>query len=242
VKLTRRAACRVVLHGLAGASATLLLAGAADAANRRNPQFHFTESYARKVVRVDEPDGSKVFEPVESGKFTLYARLPLDSIDSAAFNEDTAVTIALEDTVFDVLLGDDPSYSPGRTSAQISYSDTDDSGITLVYLSILLRWNSKELTVRVRGRTPDFQDSIIAVQYLDDFTGPYEDVSDAAITVEDTTFNFDVDYTGRVTTRTVVRGPEREEFDVSSTSLKAKGTPAGVDQLGRRSQRHVRKA
>ena len=240
MKLTRRAACRLVLGSLAGASASLLLGSQSEAASRRDPEFKFSESYARKLVRVLDEDGSKLFETVETGKFSLYARIPLDQIDPSTFTEDTAITIELEDTFFDLLLGDDPAYSPGRPSASISFSDVDDNDVTVVYLSFLLRWNTKELTIQAHGRTPDFQEPIIAGLYIDGVTQRYGDVSEAAITVEDTTYYFDVDYSGSVTTQTVARGPDREEFEVSSTRLRAKGIPAGFDQLGRRSQRPVR--
>lgn len=239
MKLTRRAACGLVMRGLVGASAAAFLTGEAQAASRRKPEFRFTESYARKVVRVRDEDGSQVFEPVESGKFNLFARIPLDAIDTTEFDEDTALTIELEETVFDLLLGDDPNYQAGRTSARISYSNTDENGTTLVHLSIILHWTTKELTVRMRGRTPEFQEPILAGEYLDEISSRYEDVSEAIITVEDTSHYFDVDYTGRVVSQTVVRGPEREEFDVSSSSLQAKGLYAGVDELGRRSQRRA---
>jgi hypothetical protein len=241
VKLTRRAACRLVLHGLAGASASLFLEGRAEAANRTKPQFQFSESYARKVVRVVEPDGTKVFEPVESGKFSLTARLPLDEIDPSTFNADTALTIELEEVIFDLLLGDDPAYTAGRTSANISFSEVGGDGLPVVYLSFQIRWNTKSLTIKAHGLTPDFQEPILAGYYLDDFSQRYGDTSEAAITVDDGTYYFDVDYSGRVVTQTVVRGPDREEFDVSSTSLKAIGHDGGFDRLGRRSRRQAGK-
>jgi hypothetical protein len=237
MKLTRRAAGGLLLRGLVGFSASMLLSGEAEAANRRQASLRLSESYARKVVRLRDENGDQVFEPVESGKFDLTVRVPLEGINPAAFDEETALTLELEDTLLDLLLGDDPSYRPGRTSAHLLYSDVDDHGVTVVYLNAQLHWSSKELTLRVQGRTPGFQDPILAGFYLDDFTRRFGDTTTAALTLDNTTFYFDVDYGGRVTSRTIVRGPAQEEFDVSSVSLKAKGIPAGVDSLGRRSRR-----
>lgn len=242
MKLTRRAAGKLLFQGLAGLAMSALLVERSEAASRRQPSFQFSETYARTVVRVVDEDGDQVFEPVESGTFKLTARLPLEGIDPATFDEETALTIELEDTFFDLVLGDDPNYRPGRTSALITYSDIDDDGAPVVYLSFQIRWNSKELTVKAEGLTPDFQDSLVAGSYMDDITHRFSDTGESAITVEDTTFYFDVDYSGKVTSRTVVKGPAREEFDVSSVSLKAKGIPAGIDQLGRRSRRPRRGA
>lgn len=241
MKLTRRAAGSLLFRGLTGFAMSALVAGEAEAASRRQPSFQFSESYARKVVRLQE-DGDQVFEPAESGKFKLTARLPLEGIDPTTWDEETALTIELEDTLFDLVLGDDPNYRPGRTSALITYSDLDDNGDPIVYLSFQVRWNTKELTLKAEGLTPEFQESILAGFYLDEISRRFEDTSEAAITVEDTTFYFDVDYSGKVTSRTVVKSPAREEFEVSAVSLKAKGLPAGVDQLGRRSRRPRRSA
>jgi hypothetical protein len=237
MKLTRRAACSLALRSVLGASASLLLAGSTDAASLPKPEFRFTESYGRKLTRLRDPDGTVVFEAVERGKFELFTRVLLDGIDPTAFDAGTAITVQLEDTTFDLLLGDDPTYRPGRTSVHLVFSDTDDNGLPIVYLNITLNWTPQALTIRITGKTPDFQDPILAGFYIDDFTRRYADVSEAAITVDDTTFYFDVDYSGRVTTRTVFRGPDQEEFDISATRLHGKGFFAGIDQLGRRSQR-----
>lgn len=241
MKLTRRAACTRVLRGLAGASAAWLLPAGAEAAGRRSAEFRFTESYARRIVRVRAPDGAQVLEPVESGKFNLFARLPLTEVDPATFDAETSITLELEDTQFDVLLGDDPTYRPGRTFARITHTTTDENNAPVAYLTFVLRWTSNELTLRVKGQTGGLQEPILAGWYLDDFSWRFENASLAAATVEDSTFYFEVDYAGRVVTRTVRRGPAREEFDVSSVKLQAKGLPVGTDQLGRRAPRAVRR-
>jgi hypothetical protein len=95
------------------------------------------------------------------------------------------------------------------------------------YLVVNLRWTTKRLTVKISGKTAPyfFLDPILAGNYVGAETGPIEDVVDAAVDFLGEDFEafapFDVNITGKVRAKTVVKG--EEEFEVSTISLKGKG-------------------
>jgi hypothetical protein len=97
------------------------------------------------------------------------------------------------------------------------------------YLVVSLKWTNNHLTVTVNGKTAPylFMDSILAGDYVGVETGPIEDIVGAAVDFSGEDFEvfvaFDINITGKVTTKTVHKG--EEDFDVSTVSLKGKGIP-----------------
>jgi hypothetical protein len=193
----------------------------------------FSESYKQKAACVNI-EGEQFCGVADTGKFKISAKISLSGIDINQFNEETYLSIELAGFFFEAILGDDPDYTPGVKHAKFVYSDEFVDPITeeisnIDYLVVSLKWTNNHLTVTASGKTAPyfFINSILAGNYVGVETGPIEDVVDAAVDSLGEDFEvfvvFDINITGKVTTKTVHKG--EEDFDVSTISLKGKGIP-----------------
>jgi len=191
----------------------------------------FSESYRQRAACV-RIEGERFCDLADTGKFKISARISLSGIDIDQFNEETYFSVELAGFFFEAVLGDDPGYTPGVKRAKFVYSEEFQDPITeeikiLDYLVVNLRWTTKRLTVTISGKTAPyfFLDPILAGNYVGGETGPIEDITNADINFSGEDFEvfapFDVNITGKVRSRTVVKG--EEEFEVSTISLKGKG-------------------
>jgi hypothetical protein len=200
--------------------------------------LNFTESYGQKVpcekYCYNYDEGYKGYggggdcyyycDVEDSGKFKIVAKVSLAGIDiKNQLNKSTSFAIQFSDFSSQNVLGDDKNYTSGKTSAKFLYYDTYYDS-TVCYLKISLKWNSKQLTVTVEGKTPDWGvNPILANDYLGEESGPINNSAIAKVNFSTLQALFDVSITGKVTTKTVVK--HGEEFEVSNISLKGKGTP-----------------
>ena len=191
----------------------------------------FSESYRQKVTCVNI-EGGRSCHVTDTGKFRISAKISLSGIDIDQFNEETYFSIDVPGFNFEAVLGDDPKYTPGVKRAKFVYSEEVQNPTTeeikiYDYLVVNLRWTTKRLTVTLSGKTAPyfFLNRILAGNYVGTETGPIEDITNADINFSGEDFEVfapsDVNITGRVRSRTVVKG--EEEFEVSTISLRGKG-------------------
>lgn len=185
----------------------LLMAGRSFAAD----SFSFSESYADKVY-CEKDEGELWCDVGFSESYKITAKISLIGIDINQFNGDTYISINLEGFFFEAFLGDDSSYTPGKKSAKFS----EEYGPT-----VSLKWTNKQLTITINCKHTS--DTIMAGDYVGQESGPIDATASAHIEFADASIDFDVAVTGKVTTKTVRKG--EDEFEVSTISLKGKGTP-----------------
>lgn len=88
--------------------------------------------------------------------------------------------------------------------------------------TVSLKWTNKQLTITISSKHDIC--GIMAQNYVGQESGPIEETVSAHIEFADASADFDVAVTGKVTTKTVRKG--EDEFEVSTISLKGKGTPS----------------
>lgn len=165
------------------------------------------------------------------GKFTITGKISLNGIDITKFNKDTSFIIVAGGFSFEALLGDDYIYSrtPGKTSFSVSYIDRlEESDKPIKYITIKLKWTSKLLTMTVTGLTPDFIYPIIADYYVGDATHSFADSTIAYVELGDLYSGFNMNYSGKVTTKNIKK-KDGKDYTTSSVTVKGKGTETSED-------------
>jgi len=133
--------------------------------------FTFNESYQNQESCFPLWGTTFCDTTVDTGKFTIKAKLLLNGFDISQFNKETLFGIGIGAFSFDGYLGDDWTYVPGKTSVKISYVQTDEeTGRPVRYLTWQMSWNTKQLNVTLSGVTPDYVDPIMADMYVDENT------------------------------------------------------------------------
>jgi hypothetical protein len=181
----------------------------------------FTDTYKQKVLC------SKLYgycEVFDSGKFVITAKISLAGIDTSRFDSSTGFYIEVGNFYYYGWLGDDPAYMPGKRNAKITISGSDFYNRVVDYLRVNLKWNTKQLTIKIVGITPEHEFPIWAYYYLyDNYNSIYEE-TDAYIEFgEDIQLWFDsIIISGRAVTKEVKK--KGELFDVSNIRLNGAGT------------------
>lgn len=181
----------------------------------------FTDNYKQKVLC------SKVYgycDVFDSGKFVITAKISLDGVDTSQFDRDTEFYIEVGNFYYVGWLGDDPAYVPGKRNAKISYSERDFYNRHINYLNVILKWNQKQLTIKIKGITPDLEFPILAYNYLyEDYNSIYEETYAYIEFGDDIQLWFDpVIISGKAVTKEVKK--KGELFDVSNIRLNGAGT------------------
>jgi hypothetical protein len=196
---------------------------AAAAANT----FKFTDTYAQKVGWV--PWG--YYDVRDIGKFTITAKVSLANVDINKFKRDTGFYIYVGYFDWYCELGDDGWYAPGKTSAKIVVSPEypDYYGNTSSYLQIQLKWNTKQLQVKITGITPDNLTPIWADDYLYNYDTPtVDDITDAYIEFgDDVKVLFDPIW---IKGKATVKYNKKYGGDVSNVKLTGTGTGIPVTE------------
>jgi hypothetical protein len=159
-------------------SATILTSATVFGAGGNS--FKYKESYKQKLQYSSYYDYYDVFD---YGKFNISAKLLLEgkNIDLSQIDGNTEFYFEVGDVYTDVILADG-IYRPGKKgSGKASFVLSDYDYVTdrnnVPYMWINLSWNSKTLTVKIKGLTgtPDIVLPIIAYDYLYEDPGSYDD-------------------------------------------------------------------
>jgi hypothetical protein len=139
----------------------------------------YNESYKQKLV-CGYVYGYYDCQVFDFGKFNISAKFSLVGVDLGQIDGNTEFYFEIGDVYADVVLKEG-SYALGKTNkASFVLSDYDwvtDSNQQ--YMWINLSWNSKTLTIKIKGLTgtPDITYPIIAYDYVYDDPGVYNDDS-----------------------------------------------------------------
>lgn len=173
------AATRALLLAAPLAVALAVLHGApaeAGAAARAKTLVNFNEIYA-----VDATSAK--------GKARVEARIPADPTVTAAFDATTPFSASLGGFSFSGVLGDDPSYVAGKTSATLTHDALDGSGRVLV---AKVRWTGRQLIARISAVTGGDNACVVADSYAMDDSGPVYDNRTAQFSVGGVTATWDI--------------------------------------------------
>ena len=176
---------------------------------------------AKETLNCHTEDGEIYCDEFWSSTLKMSAKVSLNGLDINEIDEDTYFGIDTNGkTYIEAWLGDDPNYYKGKKSAKIIFSDVEDWGSILK--TVTLKWNTKQLTIGVtyqyklsveNNSIPECKKYKGCAEYIFNFS---DDVSE----------KFFVNYSGKNTTKTVIRGGE--EYYLTTTSVSGKATPASV--------------
>jgi hypothetical protein len=159
--LTLAASLAVAFAVLHGAPAD------AEAGSRTKTVITFNEIWA-------EDAGSA------KGRVHVEARIPADPAVTEAFDASTPFDVSVGFFGFTGVLGDDPAYVPGATSATLTQEALDGSGRVL---TAKIRWTPRQVIVRISGVTGADVSNVLADTYSMEDSGPVWDNLDAQVTV-----------------------------------------------------------
>lgn len=126
-----------------GMLAGLLLMGVAAQAK---PAIVSLKESLREKVNCNDLCGESF-----TGAFTFQFRRPIDPNRAASFDADTEFVVRVHDFLIVRRLGDDPNYAPGDESAEFENFDMGGKKS----LSMKIGWKKSELTVTIKGKTPE---------------------------------------------------------------------------------------
>ena len=186
--------------------------------------LNFSESY-EQTYACNWEDWELSCGAIDSGQFRVVGRVSLNGIDITQFNKSTPFTLSVSGFSFRGLsfkaaLGDDPDYRRGNRSARVVFSNSEGRR-DLRYLTVVLRWDSKNLTVAINGKTPQFLDTLMAAKYLGAETGPVNETVFGLLQFSDVSVNFQFTITGNVATEAV--GLEGQASTLSKIELNGLG-------------------
>jgi hypothetical protein len=124
-----------------------------------------------------------------SGKVRVEARIPVDPTVTAAFDASTPFSASLGGFSVSGVLGDDPSYVPGKSSATLTEDALDGSGRVLL---AKIRWTDRQMIVRITSVTGGDRAPVIADTYSMEDSGPVYDNRAAQVSVGGVTANWDL--------------------------------------------------
>lgn len=215
--LTRRGVLRAGVLTLVGG-----MGGWQEATAGTRPRVSFTESLSQDVRCIRDGVGSVECVPVTLGSFRIAARLPLDEVDLFDIDEGTPIYIRFGELVCHHYLGDDFSYVYGKRQARIVLREPGENGAAATPLVIALAWNRRNVSIIVTGRTPDYQEPIIADEFLGHRTKTFHTNTVASFAFGDIQADFSVDLRGRVSSYT--RTLDEDYFVVSRVRLAGKSS------------------
>lgn len=207
----------------------------------------FNDSYVDKVKMFRE-EGDTWYEEYTGGKFAATFKLDLSSIFPASetqnitkqFNGTTCFSIVVGAVMEEFCLGDggDVKYTEGKANATVARKEDvgEEREKWITVMKTTVKWTKKNvLTIKISGNAawvgwiladnydgtsePAITDTVITSVMV---TGTFIDNTSADITSFYATS--DVAVTGNSDTKPVVKGPDQEEFELTTVKLTGKGT------------------
>ena len=158
---------------------------AAHAAAASTNTLTFSETLSDKVVCTGNTADGWNCALLSRYGLTISAKILLSGVTITNFDENTSFNLKLGRFSVSHSLGDDLKYLLGKTSATFVDKETSDSGRTVVYQTVHLKWTAKQLTVTIRGKTPDASTSnlfpISADNYDGSASGPINGMTSGSI-------------------------------------------------------------
>jgi hypothetical protein len=182
----------------------------------------FTDTYADKLVNCSKSLGCDV---AGTGKYTVNATISLAGFNISDFNQDTSFGLQVGYLDVSAVLGDDSSYKAGKKTAKFYFYAQDDNGNNVQVTSAQLNWNSKQLTITIKGILTDFSQSIATMDYLYENTSAFDNI-DGYISFSDANNSADIYFDVQVTGSAKVKTTNKygDAYDISTINLKGTGT------------------
>ncbi len=215
--LTRRTLIKSGFLALLGG-----ITGAQGSHAGTRPHVTFSEALSQDVRCIRDREGLVECVPVTQGSFRLVARLPLDEVDLFDIDEGTPVYVRIGELVCHHYLGDDFRYVYGKRQARIVVLEPGENGTVSTPLVMHLAWNRRNVRIAVTGRTPDYQEPILADEFLGQRTKSFRTSTVASFAFGDVSADFSVPIRGRVQSYT--RLLDEEYFVASRVRLSGSGS------------------
>jgi hypothetical protein len=185
--------------------------------------FKFSDSYKEKLLNLYGWEDLFYF-----GKFNINAKIYFDNVDTSQFNSDTCLDVEVGWFSLFTCLGDDPAYQQGKTGTKMVFTGDDYYlGDNIPYLWANLKWNSKKLTIKIKGLTgtPDIGFPIMADDYMYFDPGTYDDSTDATVLLyndPDAPF-IDTSFDMYTTAKVKMKTNRKWDWDLYQVSVKGNG-------------------
>ena len=204
------------------------LTGSGSAATAKNA-LKFSESLKDKVVCSNAVNLGTRCGVNTADSFSVVAKMSLTGVDISQFDPNTVFDFSIGNVHVSNLLGDDPRYTKGKTSASFSLSEFGAKGKAVVYQTIRVKWSTKQLTVTVKGKTSALATSSLVPVLANTFDGsPSRSINTVIVgTIDLGAFHVDfypVTATGNVSTQNVL-GKDHGVWQISTVKLKGSGAP-----------------
>jgi hypothetical protein len=212
-------------------SAALLFSSSVFGASSNS--FKYNESYNQKLLCSSYYGYCDVFD---YGKFKISAKLLLEGkdIDLNQISGDTEFYLEVGDVYVDVFL-DEGIYVPGKNGkGKASFVLSDYDWVTdkdnVPYMWIKLNWNSKKLSINIKGLTgtPDISYPVISYDYLYMDSDTYSDQLSGYVNFAGTEWAFQVPSTMKVKQKTK-KDKDKYPWDLWSVKAKGNGYEVPVD-------------
>jgi hypothetical protein len=184
--------------------------------------FKFSDTFTEKLAC---SSFYKYCESYWTGKYQVNAKISLAGIDITKFNEDTEFALQVGYLDIEAFLGDDSGYFPGKKSATFYFYDEYDDNILLY--AAQLKWNTKQLTIKIKGVLTEFSSLILALDYVYENEPVINEDINAYMAFGDIGNGTEVSYdlnmrvTGKAKTK--ISKKYGDEYETSSVSLKGTG-------------------
>ena len=204
-----------------------------------------TETWADKLACTSDGPGGTSCDPYSVGKFTVTAVVTTNNfktaIDPSQFDTNTIFNITVGNYKYRGSLGDDPKYTPGKSSAKFQLiGDLCSAGQLLngngcpqkAYEAVTLSITKKSVTVSITATTGtdanknQFENDIDASFFDGNPTGKYTD----AIEFQMTLGNLSVSSSGLAVKATVATHTDADGNTLSNVSIKGTLSSAGLGQ------------
>lgn len=187
----------------------------------------FSESLKDHIV-CDNDEGEVSCDVISSGSFSIVANFP--GVYTDKLDEDTTISLEIGNLWLNYRFGDTESFCPKKKNVQFVEYDFNDLDEKIVYLTVRIKWNSKSLTLSVKGKTPYYMDPIFAGEYHYQETGKIDDNKIATVILtsgdgeELVNVLFNVSVKGNVKTKEIYKCGN--PFTDSKVTLKGIGEPS----------------
>ena len=208
-------------------------AGSVLAAKTAKSTLTISESLTEKVTCSQSPT-TKAWScgVVAADSYTISATILLTGVDIATFTRDTTFDLEVGGLHISRPLSADPKYTPGKTSATLTASYTDNKNKKVVYQTVILKWTKSQLTVSINGKTADTTTpgwtSIQADTYIGHSGGKITATTSGSIGFGTTSVSFSsIPVTGTVVAKSAI-GKNKDPYPIYSVKINKVTVAAAV--------------
>ena len=162
-------------------------------------------------------------------KWNLNFEIPISPEQKAKLVENSRLTIQLGLLEFNGVLGDDPAFGKGKTSARLFMTERKKGNASTtadILATLNLKWDGSKLVGRMEGKGFKLT-SLVAANYESNFTGEVQGKTDAYFMVGGLNTSQTVIFSGKVNRKSVDAGNGGHQVSGYAVTVDVKGDSRG---------------